>query len=89
MMATLYVVSVLVINQHHKRIFEDNELIEESVIKKYLTTALGGKSYNTKLYNLQAINAVGFKVNNDRAMRFRKWAGQIIKDYTIQGWTMD
>lgn len=89
MMATLYDVSVSAINQHLKRIFGDNELIEESVIKKYLITASNGKSYSTKHYNLQAIIAVGFKVNNDRAVRFRKWAGQIVKDYTIQGWTMD
>ena len=88
-MATLYDVSVSAINQHLKRIFEDNELVEESVIKKYLITASDGKSYSTKHYNLQAIIAVGFKVNNDRAVRFRKWAGQIVKDYTIQGWTMD
>ena len=89
MMATLYDVSVSAINQHLKRIFGDNELIEESVIKKYLITASDGKSYSTKHYNLQAIIAVGFKVNNERAVRFRKWAGQIVKDYTIQGWTMD
>ena len=89
MMATLYDVSVSAINQHLKRVFEDNELVEESVIKKYLITASDGKSYSTKHYNLQAIIAVGFKVNNDRAVRFRKWAGQIVKDYTIQGWTMD
>ena len=89
MMAALYDVSVSAINQHLKRIFEDNELVEESVIKKYLITASDGKSYSTKHYNLQAIIAVGFKVNNDRAVRFRKWAGQIVKDYTIQGWTMD
>jgi hypothetical protein len=89
MMATLYDVTVSAINQHLKRIFEDNELVEESVIKKYLITASDGKSYSTKHYNLQAIIAVGFKVNNERAVRFRKWAGQIVKDYTIQGWTMD
>lgn len=89
MMATLYDVSVSAINQHLKRIFEDDELVEESVIKKYLITASDGKSYSTKHYNLQAIIVVGFKVNNDRAVRFRKWAGQIVKDYTIQGWTMD
>lgn len=89
MIATLYDVSVSAINQHLKRIFEDNELVEESVIKKYLITASDGKSYSTKHYNLQAIIAVGFKVNNERAVRFRKWAGQIVKDYTIQGWTMD
>ena len=89
MMATLYDVSVPAINQHLKRIFDDGELVENSVIKKYLITAADGKNYQTNHYNLQAIIAVGFKVNNERAVRFRKWAGQIVKDYTIQGWTMD
>lgn len=89
MMATLYDVAVAAINQHLKRVFEDGELREESVIKKYLITAADGKSYNTKHYNLQAIIAVGFKVNNQRAVQFHKWAGQIVKDHTIQGWTMD
>lgn len=89
MMAVLYDVSVSAINQHLKRIFDDGELIESSVIKKYLITAADGKNYQTNHYNLQAIIAVGFKVNNDRAVQFRKWAGQIVKDYTIQGWTMD
>lgn len=89
MMAVLYDVSVSAINQHLKTIFADDELEENSVIKKYLITATDGKQYNTNHYNLQAIIAVGFKVNNDRAVRFRKWSGQIVKDYTIQGWTMD
>ena len=89
MMATLYDVSVSAINQHLKKIFDDNELEENPVIKKYLITANDGKSYNTKHYNLQAIIAVGFKVNNERAVQFRKWANQIVKDYTIKGWAMD
>ena len=89
MMAALYGVSVAAINQHLKRIFEDGELREKSVIKKYLITAADGKKYNANHYNLQMIIAVGFKVNNDRAVQFRKWAGQIVKDHTIQGWTMD
>lgn len=89
MMAALYDVSVSAINQHLKTIFEDGELEKDSVIKKYLTTASDGKSYNTNHYNLQAIIAVGFKVNNDRAVQFRKWANGIVKDYTIQGWAMD
>ena len=88
MMAELYDVSVPAINQHIKRIFDDGEL-SESVIKKYLITAADGKKYNTNHYNLQMIIAVGFKIDNDRAVQFRKWAGQIVKDYTIQGWTMD
>jgi hypothetical protein len=89
MMATLYDVSVAAINQHIKKVYDDSELEPDSTIKKYLTTAADGKNYQTNHYNLQAIIAVGFKVNNERAVRFRKWAGQIVKDYTIQGWTMD
>ena len=89
MMAALYGVSVPAISQHLKTIFSDGELIEDSAIKKYLITADDGKNYNTKHYNLQAIIAVGFKVNNPRAVQFRKWASQIVKDYTIQGWVMD
>ena len=89
MMATLYDVSVPAINQHLKRIFADNELEEAAVIKSYLTTAADGKSYRVKHYSLQAIIAVGFKIENERAVQFRKWANQIVKDYTIQGWVMD
>lgn len=89
MMATLYDVSVPAINQHLKRVFADRELDESAVIKEYLITATDGKTYNTKHYNLQAIIAVGFKIENERAVQFRKWANQIVKDYTIQGWTMD
>ena len=89
MLAALYDVSVAAVNQHIKRIFADGELQKEAVIKKYLITATDGKKYNTNHYNLQMIIAVGFKVNNQRAVQFRKWAGQIVKDYTIQGWTMD
>ncbi len=89
MMATLYDVSVPAINQHLKRIFADNELEEAAVIKQYLTTAADGKNYQVKHYSLQAIIAVGFKIENERAVQFRKWANQIVKDYTIQGWVMD
>ena len=89
MMATLYDVSVSAVNQHLKRIFADNELEENAVIKQYLITATDGKNYNTRHYSLQAIIAVGFKIENERAVQFRKWANQIVKDYTIQGWTMD
>ena len=89
MMATLYDVSVPAINQHLKRIFADSELEEAAVIKQYLTTAADGKNYQVKHYSLQAIIAVGFKIENERAVQFRKWANRIVKDYTIQGWTMD
>lgn len=90
MMATLYDVDVRTINEHLKRIFADGELAEGApVIRNFRITATDGKNYDTKHYNLQAIVAVGFKVNNPRAVQFRKWAGQIVRDYTIQGWTMD
>ncbi|NLB80086.1 MAG: virulence RhuM family protein [Clostridiaceae bacterium] len=89
MMAILYDVSISAINQHIKKIFEDDELDETSVIKKYLITAADGKNYKTNHYSLQMIIAVGFKVNNQRAVQFRKWANGIVKDYTIKGWVMD
>lgn len=89
LMAELYNVSVPAINQHLKRLMADSEIDEGSAIKKFLITASDGKNYQTKHYNLQAIISVGFKVENERAVQFRKWARQIVKDYTIQGWTMD
>jgi len=89
MMSVLYGVSVQNIGQHIKKILDDGELTPDSVIKKYFITAADGKEYDTMHYNLQMIIAVGFKVENERAVQFRKWAGQIVKDYTIQGWTMD
>lgn len=92
MMATLYDVSVPAISQHLSRIFEDRELQREATVKKYLTVqAEGTRSVQRELehYNLQAIIAVGFKIENERAVQFRKWANTIVKDYTIQGWAMD
>jgi hypothetical protein len=89
MMGELYDVSVPNVNQHLKTLYNDGELDENSVIKNFLITAADGKNYDTKHYNLQVIIAVGFKVENQRAVQFRKWAAQIVKDYTIQGWTMD
>ncbi len=92
MMATLYDVSKQAISQHINRIFSDGELTPEATVKKYLTVQIEGSREVKRLqdhYNLQMIIAVGFKVNNQRAVQFRKWAGQIVKDYTIQGWTMD
>ena len=74
MMATLYDVTVPAINQHIKKVFDDNELKPDLVIKNYLITAADGKQYDAKHYNLQIIIAVGFKVNSDRAVQFRKWA---------------
>ena len=92
MMATLYDVSVSAVNQHLKRIFADNELEPGATVKKYLIVQTeGGREVRREVehYNLQAIISVGFKIENERAVQFRKWANQIVKDYTIQGWTMD
>jgi hypothetical protein len=92
MMAVLYDVSVPAISQHLKRIYSDNELEREATVKKYLIVQNeGGRSVSREVehYNLQAIIAVGFKVENERAVQFRKWANAIVKDYTIQGWVMD
>lgn len=89
MLAILYEVDVRTINYHIKKIFEDSELTEDSVIRKFRITAEDGKSYDTMHYNLQMIIAVGFKVNTERAVQFRKWVNQIAKDYTIKGWALD
>lgn len=92
MMATLYDVSVAAINQHIKKIYEDSELEPESTIKKFLIVQMEGSrqvSREVAHYNLQMIIAVGFKVNNERAVQFRKWANGIVKNYTIKGWVLD
>ena len=89
MMATLYDVDVRTINYHIKKIFSDSELQENSVIQKFRITAADGKTYNTNHYSLEMIIAVGFKVNSERAVQFRKWVNQIAKDYAIKGWVMD
>ena len=92
MMSELYNVDVRTINEHIKKIYADKELNEEATIRKFRIVQLEGKRNVEREvihYNLQMIISVGFKVNNDRAVRFRKWAGQIVKDYTIQGWSMD
>jgi hypothetical protein len=89
MIATLYNVDVRTINEHLLNIFTDSELNEDSVIRNFRITATDGKTYNTKHYSLEAIIAVGYKVNSARATQFRKWATGVIKDYSIQGWAMD
>lgn len=92
MMAALYDVSLSTINEHITKVYADKELEEGSTIRKFrIVQNEGGRQVGRQQlhYNLQMIIAVGFKVNNDRAVRFRKWAGQIVKDHTIQGWTMD
>ena len=89
MFSVLYDVDVRTINYHIKKIFEDNELQENSVIRKFRITASDGKVYNTNHYSLQMIIAVGFKVNSERAVQFRKWVNEIASEYTIKGFAMD
>lgn len=89
MMGLLYGVEIPTINYHLQKIFADNELAKNSVIRNFLITADDGKTYNTKHYNLSAIIAVGYKVNSERAVQFRKWATQIIEEFTIKGFAMD
>jgi len=92
MLAGLYDVEVNTINYHLKKIFEDKELDELATIRKYRIVQTEGSRQverDVEHYNLQMIIAVGFKINNDRAVQFRKWANAIVKDYTIKGWVMD
>ena len=92
MMATLYDVDVRTINEHIKKIYSDSELEEDSTVRNFRIVQTEGSrqvTRDTKHYNLQMIIAVGFKVNSERAVQFRKWVNQIAKDYTIKGWVMD
>lgn len=92
MMAALYDVALPTINEHIKKIYADSELEEGVTIRKFRIVQNEGNrqvSREVAHYNLQMIIAVGFKVNNDRAVQFRKWANGIVKDYTIKGWAMD
>ena len=88
-MSQLYEVTVPTINYHINKIFKDSELQKDSVIRKFLITADDGKPYNTNHYSLEMIIAVGFKVNSEKAVQFRKWVNNIAKEYTIKGWVMD
>ena len=89
MMGVLYDVETHTINYHLKKVFSDSELEENSVIGNFRITAADGKSYDTKHYKLPAIIAVGYKVNSERAVQFRKWATTIIDEYTIKAYVMD
>lgn len=89
MMGVLYNVDVRTVNYHLKKIFADEELHEDSVIRNFRITASDGKTYNTKHYNLKAIIAVGNKVDSPKAVQFRRWANAIIEEFTIKGFAMD
>lgn len=89
MMAELYNMNVRTINDHLQKIFNDSELQKDSVVRNFRITATDGKNYNTQHYNLSAIIAVGYKVNSERAVQFRKWATTIVQEFTIKGFAMD
>ena len=89
MLGLLSDVTTRTVNEHLKNIFADNEVDENSVVRNFRITATDGKNYQTKHYNLSAIIAVGYKVNSERAVLFRKWATQIVKEFTIKGFAMD
>ena len=92
MMAALYDVGLPTINEHVKKIYADKELTESATIRNFRIVQSEGARQVSRIvnhYNLQMIIAVGFKVNNERAVQFRKWANSIVKDFTIKGWVMD
>ena len=89
MLAAVYGVEVPNIAYHLRKLYEDAELDKASTIKEILIVADNGKNYNVKHYNLQVIIALGFKIDNERAVQFRKWANQIVSQYTIRGYVLD
>ena len=89
MMGQLYDVETHTINYHLKKVFADSELQEDAVIRNFRITAADGKSYDTRHYNLAAIIAVGYKVNSERAVQFRKWATGIVEEFAVKGFAMD
>ncbi|MCF8150984.1 MAG: virulence RhuM family protein [Sulfuritalea sp.] len=88
-MAELFNASKQNISLHLKNLFQDGELHEESVVKESLTTAVDGKAYRTKLYNLDAILAVGYRVRSPRGVQFRRWASTVLAEYLRKGFAMD
>ena len=92
MLSTLYNVEINTINYHIKKIYNDSELTEDSTIRKFRIVQKEGSrevARDVVHYNLQMIIALGFKVDNERAIQFRKWANEIVKEYTIKGFAMD
>lgn len=89
MIATLYEKGRSTIAEHLKNLFNDGELEENSTCRKFRRVASNGKEYNTNFYNLEAVIAVGFRANSDRAIQFRQWATTVIKDFSIRGYVLD
>src|SRR3989339_1216462 len=89
LMAELFNVTVPTINEHLSNIFKTGELIADSVIRDFLITAADSKKYKTKMYSLEVIIAIGYRVNSDRGILFRQWATERLKEYMVKGFTMD
>ncbi len=89
LMAELFGTTKQNVSLHLQNIFKDKELSQNSVVKDFLTTASDGKKYNTKMYSLEIIIAVGYRVNSVRGTLFRQWATDRLKEYMIKGFTMD
>lgn len=85
----LYNTSKQDISYHLNNIFKELELEQNSVVKKYLTTASDGKKYKTNYYNLDAVISVGYRVSTDRAIQFRRWATNILKEFSKKGYIID
>ena len=89
MIATLYGIDRSGITKHLKNIFQSGELEEEAVCAKFARTASDGKTYHPKFYSLEAIIAVGFRTDSDRAIQFRRWANQVLKQFSVRGYVLD
>ena len=89
LMAALFETSVPNISMHMRNLFAEGELAADAVVKQSLTTATDGKKYRTQFYNLDAIIAVGFRVNSARAIQFRQWAMAVLRDFAIRGYVLD
>jgi hypothetical protein len=88
-MAELFGVDVRTISEHIQNIFKNNELKEDSVIRKFRNTASDGKVYETQFYNLDVIISVGYRVNSEKATKFRTWATQTLRNYIVKGFAID
>ncbi len=89
MLAAVYGVDLRTVSYHVNKVFRDAELDKGTCVQKFWIHLPDGRNYEVAHYNLQVIIALGFKVNNERAVQFRKWANEIVSQYTIKGWVMD
>ena len=89
LMAELFAVDVRTVSEHLKNVFTSGELVENSVVRKFRTTAADGKSYATNHYNLDAIISVGYRVSSVRATQFRQWATGVLREFAIKGFVLD